>query len=75
VEHPRQIYQSSTHAQMVERFYNTDFSVGGSFSVWVPAHLSPRFVRCTHCKKMCDFEKLVGQCACGEALPEPPPYW
>lgn len=74
-EHPKQIYQSSTHGEIVDRFYNSDFSAGGSFSVWVPARLSPLMVRCTHCKRMCDFEKTAGQCSCGEALPDPPPYW
>lgn len=74
-EHPKQIHQSITHGEIVDRFYNSDFSAGGSFSVWVPARRSPLMVRCTHCKRMCDFEKTKGQCSCGETLPEPPPYW
>lgn len=25
--------------------------------------------------RMEDYEKTAGRCGCGQALPEPPPYW
>jgi steroid delta-isomerase-like uncharacterized protein len=74
-EHPRQLYQSSAHQEAMNSFYNSDFSAGGSFSVWVPAHIGPQFVRCIACKRMCDYEKTAGKCTCGVELPTPPPYW
>jgi hypothetical protein len=32
-------------------------------------------VRCPACKKMSDYEKNLGRCACGSALPEAPAYY
>lgn len=75
-EHTRQLYQSSAHQESMDRFYNSDFAAGGTFSVWVPAHISPLMVRCSACKLMCrDYEKAAGKCTCGMELPTPPPYW
>ncbi len=75
VEDPRQIYQSGAHNEMMDKFYNADFSAGGVFGVWVPAHLSPLLVRCTQCKSLNDYMKSAGKCGCGVDLPSPPPYW
>jgi steroid delta-isomerase-like uncharacterized protein len=73
-EQPKQIYQSTSHNEIMGRFYNSDFTLGGAFGVWVPVH-QHYLVRCTQCKRMCDFERSAGKCSCGEALPDPPPYW
>ena len=73
-EDTRQIHQSEAHRQAMERFYSADFTAGGMISVWVPAHIS-MFVRCNACKKMSDYEKTAGRCACGAEMPVPPPYW
>lgn len=74
VEHPKHIHQSNAHNEIVARLYNSDFSEGGAFGVWVPVHQT-YLARCIRCKRMCDYGKSAGQCSCGEALPEPPPYW
>lgn len=73
-EQPRQIYRSSVHNEIMERFYNGDFSEGGAFGVWVPVHHT-LLVRCQKCRKACDFQKSQGLCSCGAVLPEPPHYW
>jgi len=44
-------------------------------SVWVPLYYNPVKVRCLACRKMVDYEKHAGTCDCGQALPEPPPYF
>jgi steroid delta-isomerase-like uncharacterized protein len=75
VEDTRQIHQSEAHRQAMDRFYSSDFSAGGMFSVWVPARPISLFVRCDVCKQMSDYEKTAGRCACGAEMPTPPPYW
>jgi len=74
-EDTRQIHQSEAHRQAMDRFYSSDFSAGGMFSVWVPARPISLFVRCEACKQMSDYEKTAGRCACGAEMPTPPPYW
>jgi steroid delta-isomerase-like uncharacterized protein len=73
-EHTKQIHQSGAHQEIVARLYNSDFAKGGAFGVWIPLHQC-YLVRCTHCKRVCDYGKDAERCSCGEALPEPPPYW
>ena len=75
-EDPRQLFQSHAHQESVASFNNADFGAGGTFSVWVPARISPLMVRCIGCKLLChDYEKAEGKCKCGMELPTPPPYW
>jgi steroid delta-isomerase-like uncharacterized protein len=75
-EHPKQLFQSRAHQEAMDSFYNSDFGAGGTFSVWVPARISPLMVRCISCKLLChDYEKAEGKCTCGMELPTPPPYW
>lgn len=71
---PQQIDQSDAHRQIVDRLYNTDFAVGGAFGVWAPVR-QRYLVRCPQCSKLSDYAGDAARCACGEALPEPQPYW
>lgn len=76
-ESPEAIDQLSngTHKEASDRFFNSNLTAAGAFSVWVPLRISPMKVRCTACARMVDHEKTAGKCSCGETLPAPPPYW
>lgn len=73
-EDVRQIMQSSTHNHAMKRFFD-DISDAAYTSVWVPHHYNAMWVRCKECRKMNNYEKTEGLCACGSKLPDPPPYF
>jgi len=74
-ESPRQLVRGGEHRQVMQKAMGPEFSAAFHTSVWVPHHLNPMWVRCTACGRMAEFERLEGQCECGEPLPEHPPYW
>lgn len=74
-ETPRQVMHSGAHKEAMGRFFNHDLGVAGHTSIWIPHTMNALWVRCTHCGKQVKYDKLQGVCACGEALPPPPPYW
>ena len=69
-----QILQSQAHNNAKKRFWD-DLANAAYFSVWVPHHINPMWVRCRECKKMSSYEKSNGLCSCGCKLPDPPPYF
>ncbi|MGC1817044.1 MAG: ester cyclase [Casimicrobiaceae bacterium] len=73
-EHTRQMIRGGTHRQAMQRFW-ADLGKAAYTSVWVPDHINPLWVRCSACRKMSDHEKQAGVCACGQPLPEAPPYF
>ena len=73
-EHTRQMIRGGAHRQAMQRFW-ADLGEAAFTSVWVPDHINPLWVRCTACHKMSDYEKHAGVCACGQPLPEAPPYF
>lgn len=75
VDSPREFSRKGIHAEVTRKFFGTDLTAGGFTSVWVPDHFNPTRVRCTECGRMEDYEKDGGRCACGQTLPEAPPYW
>ncbi len=74
LEDVRQILQSPSHNNAKKRFWD-DLANAAYFSVWVPHHINPMWVRCGECKKMNSYEKSNGLCSCGSKLPDPPPYF
>jgi steroid delta-isomerase-like uncharacterized protein len=74
-ESPRRLLREGTHVQATKAFFGSEIGAGGYTSVWVPERFNTAWVRCTECGRMTDYEKVGGRCACGQALPEPPPYW
>jgi steroid delta-isomerase-like uncharacterized protein len=74
-ETPRQVMHSGAHKEAMGRFFNHDLGTAGHTSIWIPHTLNALWVRCTRCGKQVEYEKSQGVCACGEALPPPPPYW
>ncbi len=68
------ILQSQSHNEAKKRFWD-DLGDAAYFSVWVPHHINPIWVRCSECRKMNSYEKSNGLCACGSKLPDPPPYF
>ena len=73
-ENVSQILQSQAHNDAKKRFWD-DLGDAAFFSVWVPHHINPVWVRCRKCKKMNSYEKSNGLCSCGSSLPAPPPYF
>ena len=74
-EAPRQMLKGGEHRSAMSRFFGPELASGGFTSVWVPARINPRWVRCPACSKMTDSGAAQGKCACGAALPEPLAYW
>lgn len=74
-EAPRQLLKGGEHRSAMSRFFGPELASGGFTSVWVPARINPRWVRCPSCAKMADSGAAQGKCACGAALPEPLAYW
>src|SRR5581483_2545311 len=74
-ETPRQVLHSGAHKEAMGRFFNQDLGIAAHTSIWIPHTMNALWVRCTRCGKQVEYEKSQGVCACGEALPPPPPYW
>ena len=74
-ESPRQLMREGTHVQAMKGFFGPEIAAGGYTSVWVPERFNATWVRCPECGRMTGYEKAEGRCSCGQALPEPPPYW
>jgi steroid delta-isomerase-like uncharacterized protein len=73
-EHPRRLLQNGTHKEAMQTFFGPEFSTGATTSVWTPERIS-MWVRCAACGRMVSHDRSAGSCACGELLPEHPPYW
>jgi steroid delta-isomerase-like uncharacterized protein len=73
-EHPRQLLQNGTHKEAMQVFYGPEFSIGAMTSIWTPERFHMA-VRCLACGRMVICDRSAGKCACGEPLPEHPPYW
>jgi steroid delta-isomerase-like uncharacterized protein len=74
LEDHRQMYSGGTHPEAVQKFLGPELAAGGMTSVWSAGRFIA-YVRCPACMQMVNLEKAKGKCPCGEALPEPLPYW
>jgi steroid delta-isomerase-like uncharacterized protein len=72
---PRQLLKGGEHRSAMSRFFGPEIGSGGVTSVWIPARINARWVRCPSCSKMADSDAAQGNCPCGSSLPEPLPYW
>ena len=75
---PKQLLGDGTHKEAVRRFFDNHLAASaltGVTGVWVPHRLNTVWVRCPACGDLADADAPSGTCACGEALPEPVPYW
>ena len=68
---PFALIRDGSHRFAAVQFFGPDVYSAGWTGVWTPARLHNRWVRCSSCRKMANGDR----CACGEALPEAPPYW
>jgi len=73
-EDPKQMYNRGTHPEAVRKFIGPELASGGMTSVWSSGRFTV-WVRCPVCTQMVNLETTKGKCPCGEALPEPLPYW
>jgi steroid delta-isomerase-like uncharacterized protein len=73
-EDVNKILQSQAHNNAKKRFWD-NLGDAAYFSVWVPHHINPIWVRCRECGKMNSYERSNGLCTCGSKLPDPPPYF
>jgi heme-degrading monooxygenase HmoA len=73
-EDTRQLFNSKAHRDAMSRFWK-DLGDSAFTSVWTLDHFNPLWVRCQTCRKMIDYDKNSGQCACGTSLPDPPAYF
>lgn len=74
-EDVQQVHESPHHRQAVDRVMSNELVDSGYFSVWVPHHISPAWVRCPSCQQMNHIRGEGARCGCGAVLPEPPPFW
>jgi steroid delta-isomerase-like uncharacterized protein len=74
-EHRRQVSHGGTHEQAMRKFFGPELAAGGWTGVWIPGRINATWARCPACARMVDIEKAKDKCPCGEALPEPVPYW
>lgn len=72
---PAQMMKGGEHRSAVARFFGPELARGAQTSVWVPARVNPRRVRCESCSRMADFDQAQGKCSCGVALPAPLAFW
>jgi steroid delta-isomerase-like uncharacterized protein len=73
-EDPTQMLNGGTHPEAVRKFLGPDLAAGGMTSVWSSGRFTAH-VRCPACHRMVNLEKVKDVCPCGEALPDPLPYW
>ena len=69
------LMKGGEHRSATGRFFGPEIARSGTTGVWIPGRLNARWMRCPECKKMVDWEKAEGKCACGTALPPLLPYW
>lgn len=74
-ESPRQVMSRGHHGDAVQQFFGGGLGGGGFTSVFVPGRINTMWVRCGSCQRMANHATSHGLCTCGEALPEPIPYW
>jgi steroid delta-isomerase-like uncharacterized protein len=68
------IYRSPAHQRAMQRFQE-GLGYAAFTSTWVPLRVQEMRVRCQKCLALSKYEPSAGRCACGAALPEPPPYF
>ena len=73
-EEASEIMAQPEHRAAVRAFFSDGLGVSAWTSVWIPARLNTLWVRCPACSTMVDAE-AGDVCACGAALPEPPPFF
>jgi hypothetical protein len=74
-EHPQQMQRGGTHEHAMRKFFGPELATGGWTSVWIQERINATWARCPACARMPDIEMAKDKCACGEAFPEPVPYW
>lgn len=72
---PGKMMREGAHNEAMRAFFSGDLGSAAMTSVWEPVRFNGPHVRCTSCEQMSDLSKSDGNCACGETLPEVPPYW
>jgi predicted ester cyclase len=68
------IIRQEQHRAAMRAFFSDGLGVSAWTSVWSPARVNTLWVRCPACAAMVDAEG-GGECACGAALPEAPPFF
>lgn len=74
-EDSRRLNHEGTHVEAMKTFFGSGLTSGGHTSIWSLNRFNSTWIRCAQCGSMTSYEKSGGQCTCGEALSEPPPYW
>ena len=69
-----EIMRQDEHRAAMHAFFSDGLGVSAWTSVWVPSRFNALWVRCQRCGTMVDAES-ADRCACGESLPESPPYF
>ena len=72
-EDPAQLLKSPAHVDAMRAFF-AEFGGSVYTSVWIPERINPVWIACHACRKVVDYEKSAGVCACGAPLPDTPPY-
>lgn len=67
--------QDGPHKEAMSEFFSGNLGSAASTSVWVQERINAVWVRCGSCDQISSYDRDEGRCQCGEALPDPPPYW
>lgn len=73
VNQPRQLLREGQHKESMKWFFGADSTALAMTSVW-ELHHTRMLLRCSHCRRVVDADAKQKSCACGQPLPEPPPF-
>jgi predicted ester cyclase len=71
----RSLLRSRAHKYAVRGVSSEDLGLAAATGIRGVHHLNPVRVRCSSCAQMTDAGSSDRTCACGQPLPESPPYW
>jgi steroid delta-isomerase-like uncharacterized protein len=74
-EEAHSVMRDEAHRQASSEFHRGKLGTAFHSSIWIPHHMSARWVRCPSCGRMSGAQDDRSKCACGAALPELPAFW
>ena len=74
-EQSRSIMRDQVHKEASSQLHGGDLGTAFHSSIWVPHHLSDRWMRCPECGHMNAMTQEEHACSCGAPLPDLPAFW
>lgn len=74
-EDARSMMRDQAHKEASSEFHHGQLGTAFHSSIWIPHHLSERWIRCSQCGHMIATKEGERSCRCGARLPDLPVFW